>query len=190
MPPSSVTTLNTATLDRLGVQIPPDAPEITLRTAGGPRVARLVLIERIWVGGFAVEGVTVSVCESCADAQPSGLLGLNVSGHFLVTVDQARNEIALAPRKNVTDQTANISPWLTVKGTATQWHDGRVEVKIHADNRSDRSVRDATVEMRCEKSYQIPLGPIPAREETETQISLPLGTNCATYSLRLSKANW
>ena len=66
---ASVTTLDEATLHRLGVKVPSDAPELKLRTANGERSARLVQVPELWIGGMKVAPVTVGVCEECADDQ-------------------------------------------------------------------------------------------------------------------------
>ena len=75
---ASLTTLNEATLEELGVDIPEDAPVVQLRTANGIRESRLVLLSDVWLGGLYVGHVTVAVCEPCADERTKGLLGLNV----------------------------------------------------------------------------------------------------------------
>lgn len=79
---ASFTSVDRATLRALGVRVPSDAPEVTVRTANGERTTPLVLLDRVWLGGLAIDGVTVGVCDACAHGDEVGLLGLNVSGRF------------------------------------------------------------------------------------------------------------
>ena len=95
---ATLTTLDKATLRRIGIRVPKDAPKMSVHTAAGPRETQVVLVDKVWVGGFEVEGVSIAVCDACVSDEAVGLLGLNVSERFLVTVDGAREELVLAPR--------------------------------------------------------------------------------------------
>lgn len=188
---ATVTTLDTAALRRLGVTVPDDAPEITLRTANGERTTRLVLVPRVWVGGLPVDGVTVGVCEECADERTSGLLGLNVSSQFLVTVDTARREVVFGARDGAQDRTIDVGPWLDIRATATLFPDTRVEVQVVADNRAERAVTEATVGLQCgDDRFVVRLADIaPGGTRTGTA-NLPRGTDCAEYRVALDRAAW
>ena len=72
---ATLTTLNRATLKRIGGKVPRDAPQMTMQTAAGPQTTTIVSVDRLWVGGLEVKGVTVSVCEPCATGGTVGLLG-------------------------------------------------------------------------------------------------------------------
>jgi clan AA aspartic protease (TIGR02281 family) len=146
---ASFTTLDTATLRRLGLRVPADAPEVRVHTAAGERSSRLVLVPRVWIGGLQVEGVTVGVCDDCANGIDVGLLGLNVSGRFLTTVDQARREIVLRPRQGPDDRLADVRYWVELGAEATRWPDGQVEARVRVENRSARDILGATVELRA-----------------------------------------
>lgn len=188
---ATVTTLSRAGLARLGIRVPPDAPEITLRTANGERSAKLVLVPRVWVGGLPVDGVTVGVCDECEDERTAGLLGLNVSGQFLVTVDTARKEVVFQARKGEQDRVVDVGPWLKVRATARVWPDERVEVEVTADNRSDRTVSEAQVGIHCGKENFIArLRGLVPRSTGTTSLRLPAGTDCSTYSVSLEHARW
>ena len=79
---ATLTTLDRTTLRKIGVSVPRDAPTMQVHTAAGPRETQLVMVERVWVGGFEVEGVSIAVCDACANGDAVGLLGLNVSERF------------------------------------------------------------------------------------------------------------
>lgn len=188
---ASLTTLNGARLRRLGLHVAPDAPTVALRTANGPRSARLVLLPEIWVGGFAVQGVTVGVCEECADEDVSGLLGLNVSGQFLVTIDTVRKEVVLQQRTGVADRLLDVAPWLDVEATAAIFPDQRVDVTVRGDNRSTRVVRSAKVGVSCgAEKFIVELSDVPAGGVASGRASLPRGTVCDAYKVTLEGAEW
>ncbi|MCB9777241.1 MAG: retropepsin-like domain-containing protein [Alphaproteobacteria bacterium] len=187
---ATITTLDHATLDALGVRIDPDAPEIDVRTAGGERTTRLALVDRLWIGGMEVEGVTVSVCDECADDETVGLLGLNVTGRFKVTVDHGRQELVLEPRPDHDDRAVDVAPWLDLDAVATRWEDGRVEVEVRAQNKSPRLVDRATVGIRCSDTWVAELRNVPPKGSASTVVSLPVGARCDGYSIALEAAEW
>ena len=186
---ATLTTLNAETLAILGVSVPSDAPTVTLRTAGGERVAPVVFIDQLWVGGLEVEGVTVAVCEACADAHTAGLLGLNVSGRFRVTVDSQRRELILQPRDDI-NNAVDLSPWLQIEATAVHWSDGRIEVELRAASAVERAIAEVTVEIRCDQTFSATLHQIPPHGQQEATVSLPLGTDCDDYTVAIASGRW
>ena len=186
---ATLTTLNASTLAALGLEIPPDTPEVSLRTAAGEQTSRVVTIDRMWIGGLLVEGVTIAVCEACADEETAGLLGLNVSGRFRVTVDASVRALTLQPRAEL-DHSVDLSPWLSVEATAVHWSDGRVEVELSADSQTDRRVSEVTVEIRCDQVFAATLQSIPPRGRAEATVSLPLGVDCDGYSVAMTHGRW
>lgn len=188
---ATYTTLGVDTLRALGVEVPRDAPEITLQTANGERSARVALVPRLWLGGFEVEGVTVAVCEECGGDDNAGLLGLNVSGQFTVTLDHGQQELILRPREGVLDRSLDISQWVDIEALATAWADGRVVVEVSAHNRSPRAVRGLAVGILCgEERFKAAVGEVPPGEERSRKVSLPRGTSCESYQIRLDSATW
>ncbi len=188
---ASVTTLNRESLARIGVRVPTDAPEITLRTANGERTARLVLVPRVWVGGLPVEGVTVGVCEECADDRTMGLLGLNVSSQFLVTVDTARKEVVFQSRDGSGDRLIDVSSWLRVSARATIFPDTRVEVEVTGDNAAPRAIAEAVVGVACgDDRFVARLTNVPPEGSATTTVNLPRGTDCTEYRVTLDSARW
>jgi clan AA aspartic protease (TIGR02281 family) len=193
---ASVTTLNRESLARIGVRVPADAPEITLRTANGERTARLVLIPNVWVGGLLVEGVTVGICEECADDRTMGLLGLNVSSQFLVTVDTVRKEVVFQAREGGAareggERLIDVSPWLRVQARATIYPDTRVEVEVTGESLAPRVITEAVVGLQCgEDRFVARLANVPPEGSVTTTVNLPRGTDCSTYKVTLDSARW
>lgn len=186
---ATLTTLDRVTLERLGVDVPADAPKVTVRTAAGERVTQLVLLDRVWVAGLAAEGVTVSVCDACFGDETAGLLGLNITGHFLATLDPARRELTLIPH-GPPNRALDVAPWLNLEAGATRWPDGRVEVEIKAKNRSRRHIERADVAIRCGPGYLATVGDLDPGETGTALVSLPAGTDCAGYTIGLERASW
>ena len=162
-------------------------PDLSLRTLSRTRLA---LVDRMWIGGMEVRGVTVSVCDACADEETAGLLGMNVSGLFRVTVDTAREEIVLVPRDGPADRAVDVAPWLQLEATATRWQDGRVEVEVRSQNQSPRLVELAREGIHCEDSWVAELRNVPPLGSASTIDALPVGTECKDYRITLDKAYW
>lgn len=187
---ATLTTLNRSTLRKLGIRVPKDAPVIRMHTAAGEREARVVVLERLWVGGLEVEGVTISVCDACASQGVVGLLGLNVSDRFLVTVDAASQEIAIRPRKGKSDRSADVGPWLTLEAQGTRWPDGRAEVVIEALNRSSRWIRELTIAINCEQTRYAEIHDIGPGQLGHVEVSVDSDAGCAAFQVQLDGAEW
>jgi clan AA aspartic protease (TIGR02281 family) len=188
---ATVTTLDSKTLARLGVPVATDAPQVTLQTAGGEKKARLVLVDSVQLGDARIRHVSVAVCESCAQGKASGLLGLNVTGLFDVTLRQEEREFVLSPRDGGIDRQLDVSHWLDISSTARQWPGGRVEVEVAAANRAVVPVAEAVIEVECrEASFAVQLDDVPARGRQQSKVQLPDGTDCGSYRIVLRSARW
>ena len=188
---ATYTTLTPQALAELGIEVPEDAPEVTLHTANGERISRLVLLERVWIGGFPVDGVTVAVCEECGGDEDAGLLGLNVSGQFTVTTDPGRREMLLEPLPGEADRQLDLGHWVDIAATATVWSDGRVVVDVAADSRAELPMRDLIVDIECGgQTFQATFADLAPLAEADTRVSLPRGTSCAEYRIALASGTW
>lgn len=187
---ATLTTLNRRTLKQIGVDIPADAPRMTMQTAAGPQTTSIVTLDRLWVGGLEVEGITVSVCEPCATAGTVGLLGINVSERFLVTVDGARQEVALATRRDHSDRLGDIAPWIALDAEGTRWPDGRSEVIIEAENRSSRWVETMTVAIRCDETRYAEIRDVGPGQLGRVEVAVDAGADCSSFQVELVRAEW
>ena len=188
---ATLTTLDHASLSRLGVEVGADAPWIRLRTANGMIDAPLVLLDAVWLGGEPVEWVTVAVCDSCANPPIAGLLGLNVTGRFRVSLDHDRQRVELAPRRRAGGSALDVGQWLEVRSRAVRRPTGAVDLALTAANRSARDIEEAVVNLSCgEQTFAIQVDDIPARDERTTEISLPRGTDCSEQSVTVSRGRF
>ena len=149
------------------------------------------MLDRIWLGGFEVDGATVAICDSCtSNGEHAGLLGLNVSSRFLITLDTARREVILEPRDDVRAH-LDVRPWLDLEGRGSSWPDGRTEVNITARSLADRPLGQAAVEVRCdEERFELPMGPFAPLETLEVQATIPPPADCDPFTIDLASGHW
>ncbi|MBW2229226.1 MAG: retropepsin-like domain-containing protein [Deltaproteobacteria bacterium] len=188
---ATFTTLDERTLRALGLDVPVSAPRVTLQTANGRIEAPLVLVDAIWMGDEPVEWVTVAVCDSCANPPAVGLLGLNVSRQFQVSLDHDRKRIDLRGRHRAGDRQLDVAPWLEIHSEARRLWNGRIEVGVTGHNRARQEIDKAVVEVDCGgEAFAVALDQIPAESQRQTGFSLPRGTECQTLRVGLARARW
>ncbi len=187
---ATLTTLNRSTLRKIGVRVPRDSPQMTMQTAAGPQTIQIVLLDRIWVGGLEVKGVTIAVCEPCATGGTVGLLGNNVSDRFLVTVDGARSELSLASRPAHTDRSGDVAPWIELDAEGSRWPDGRSEVIVEATNRSGRWIQKLTVAIRCKETRYADIPDLGPGQLGRVEVSVDATADCSSFQVELAKAVW
>ena len=188
---ATMTTLSVEMADLLGAKVIADAPQITLRTAGGTRVESLGLIDQVTMGGAMVEGITVAICDGCAPGPAQGLLGLNFSGQFLATVNHEDQAIELEPRGEGLDRLIDVTPWIKLKSRANRRLGGDIKVEIEARNLSPRAVKAVDVEVACQgDAFSVQIDNIPPLGEASTIADLPEGTDCESYTVGLIGARW
>ena len=164
---------------------------MTLQTAGGLIEADLVLVDAIWLGSEGVEWITVAVCDSCASPPAAGLLGLNVSQRFQVSINHDRQAIALRRRRGADDRSLDIRNWIQIRSEAQEAWNGRVDVELTVFNSSRQEIESAVVHLECTGAgFAIQVDAIPPHGEASTQAELPRGTDCRQQEIELSRANW
>jgi predicted aspartyl protease len=143
---ASLTTVDKATLDRLGVQIPPNAATIRTSTANGVVEVPLIVLDSIDVGGARVTGgFTVSQCEPCSDGRKVGLLGLNFSRRYLTTLDEGSKKLRLVPRVDALDHRFDVEPFLQYQGVKGSMRSGAFYVNGAVYNRAPRTANNVKV---------------------------------------------
>ncbi len=188
---ATLTTLDRGTLRELGVPIPDDAPEVTLQTAAGQVESSVVLLDRLWLGHVPIDHVAVAVCDACAQKEVRGLLGLNVTGLFDVTLNSGQQELELRPADLEGDRRLDVKHFVALDAKVTMWRLGRVEVEVEATNLSEVAISELVVELICgDRSFAVQVDNVPAAGSADTELELPRGTNCRTYQVVLRSARW
>lgn len=189
---ATLTTLDRGALRSLGIEVGSDAPTARFQTANGEVESPLVLMDRLWLDEEnKVEGITVAVCDSCTRTGNAGLLGLNVTGLFLTTVDPELKVVTLSNGSGRGDRRLDVAHWLDIKATATSWPSGRVEVELELHNRSTRLVEEAVMEIACPGSgFSVSVSSIPPSATKTTRVELPRGSSCPSYQVFLRGARW
>jgi hypothetical protein len=187
---ATYTSVPTAVLEGLGVRLRADAPEVTMQTAGGERKARLALLDRVWLGDLAVDGVAVATCDDCRVSDAVGLLGLNVAGGYNLSIDADRHEVVFTPRAEF-DRALDIRWFTTLTPKFRRHPTGDVEVSLAWNNPTRRAISQGSVEIRCDDStWTLPLGAVDAGAEVLFDRDLPAHTPCDRYSYQLKGARW
>jgi len=188
---ATLTTLDRRTLGELGIDIPEDAPTATLQTAAGQVESSVVLLDRLWLGHVAIDNVAVALCEPCAQEATRGLLGLNVTGLFDVTMNSGEQELQLRPVSVAGDRRLDVNHFVQLDATVTMWRLGRVEVAVEARNDADVPISELVVELVCgERSFAVQIDDVAAGDSVGTELELPRGTDCRRYQVILRSARW
>ncbi len=143
---ATITTIDTATLRRLGLAVGPGDPVVESHTAAGPVRRHLTVIDGANLGGAVVDnGVAVAVCDPCAQGKVVGLLGLNYSRHFLVTVDHEGGELVLKRKPRPVGKLHDIRHFVELKHAKGMWRGPMLRVSVVVQNRSARGLRKVKV---------------------------------------------
>lgn len=187
---ATYTTLDTETLNRLGIELADDDPVITLQTANGQRQAHIVIVDQVWLGDLLVEGVAIATCDACSARATAGLLGLNVAGGFNTTIDADRREVIFSRRREF-DRRLDAKPFLALNASFARYPGGRVEVTVELANDGPRDILSSTAEVSCgERSWHVDLGPVDVDEVRVEKRKLPRHEACEAYRIQLDRAIW
>lgn len=160
---ASFTTITSATADAIGLAIPDDAPTLRFNTAAGPRESRMVHLPAIRLGDIEVQGVLVSVCDSCGNEHTDGLLGLNVTREFFVQMDYQAEQMQLLPRihPGSPNRAYDIEPvvQMDIEGKPEIWL-GRVRWVVEIDNRGTEPIRGIVPRVRFGPGGPVLLGEV------------------------------
>jgi hypothetical protein len=188
---ATLTTVHPDVLRRLGALPDSSNPVMSFQTANGTRKDSVALLNRVWMAGLGVEGVSVASCVQCATDGTVGLLGLNVSGQFQVTLDPSRRVIILVPNEAVPDRQIDVSPWVDLDGNFRSWADGRIDLDVQVENESDRAIQELRLSVQCgDEEFGADLGGILPKSGRSERIALPRFTDCVDGQISLASARW
>jgi hypothetical protein len=190
---ASLTTLNEATLRRLGVAVSPDDATVETHTANGTVRRSLSVIDTLWLGGAQLAGgLTVAVCEPCAQGELVGLLGLNVSGQFRVTLDA--DALVLQPKAE-RSRLGDILPWVELKEASGVWRGPLLTVDLTVENRAPRTLRNVRVAAVVkdglkEGRISAEMRELSARGRAPLRVQGLPPVRGSSFLLRLERAEW
>ncbi len=182
---ASITSIDNLTLQSLGIGPTRTSPSVEFHTANGTTREKLLIVDNSWLGGYEVGPISVARCNSCAGPGISGLLGLNVTQHFISTVDTQKQELTLKPRRNDVNQKSSIRHWLDISGEIMG-----DEATILVRNNSPRMVRAVSISIPCLVGRVFPIGDIEPGFNKKQTFSLPRSRRCKNYILDLHHAQW
>lgn len=193
---ATLSTVDRATLARLGLRTSPLDPIIESHTANGAVKRPITVVEGVEMQGAKVGGgLTFTLCDPCATGKVVGLLGLNFSRHFRVTVDHDAGEIVLQPKPVHVGHLFDIRHFVSLDEAKGLWRGPLLSIKVLVRNRSPRPLQRVVVEAEVksgEKSGRIrgTLAQVPARGEARLTLEGRPGVKGSTFLLRLAGARW
>lgn len=193
---ATVTTINEATLHALGQAVGPQDPSVESHTANGKVNRTLTVIEGAGLGGAEVlDGLAVALCDPCASGEVVGLLGLNFSRHFAVTVDHEAGLLLLKPKQKPVSRLYDIRHFVELADARGLWRGPLFSVKLVVRNRSARAlhnVRVAAQLTRGRKSATIAstVKEVPARGQASMKIQGFPEVKGTKFLLKVESAGW
>jgi hypothetical protein len=193
---ATLTSVNTATLHRLGQRPRWDDPEVESLTANGRVSRKLAVIEDVTIGGLRVGGgVAVTICDPCASGEVVGLLGLNVARHFKVTVDHEEGQLMLVPKAGPLGHLADIRHFVKITKPRGVWTGQHLKIQFVLDNRAPRALTRIRVMAEVRVNDQVgrlygSLLQVSARSQAMMTIEGDPGVPGRQFSLKLVQARW
>jgi Aspartyl protease len=192
---ASITTLDSATLRRLGLSLTLEDPTIETSTANGTVRRKITVIDGAAIKGARVSGVAVSHCEPCAVREVVGLLGLNVQRQFKVTLDDEASELTLEPRPRRSGHLLDIRPFVKLTQIRGSWRGPQLSVRLQLHNQSRRTMRYlklAAVVKRGGKTGQIwgEVRDVPPRAKIPVKLEGLSSLRGERFTLELERADW
>ena len=193
---ATLTTLNSATLNRLGLVVDSSAPTVESHTANGTVRRQLTLIQGASLGGARVSRpLTVGLCDLCAKDKVVGLLGLNFSRNFLMTMDHDDGRIVLKPKVPPPDHTFDVQHFVKLDNARGIWRGRTLTVDLVVRNLAPLALRDVQITATVEGPggtgmVRGILAKVPARGSTPLHMSGKLPSRGKSFKLKLEKALW
>lgn len=198
---ASYTTLTSSLAAELGIEVPDDAPTLEFNTASGLRESRMVYLPKLRLEDVEIDGLLVSVCDSCANERTQGLLGLNVMREFFVQMDYQAREMQLLPRVQEPDpnRSYDIEPvvGISIEGRPEIWL-GRVRWIVLVENTGTQAVHDVVPRVVFNGGPTLLGAPIDVIEPGAIGRSLVVGkvaedgqqANALEFTLTIAEAHW
>ena len=187
---ATYTTLPTSALRELGIRISSSDPVIRLHTANGEREARVVLLDRVWLGDLYLEGVAIATCDGCASGGTLGLLGLNVTGGYNLTID-ADHQLVVFSSRDQRNRHLDIKPFADIAAQVTRLPGGRVDVDVSVENHAGRPIARATTAISCDgEKWLVSVRDVESGSIEDSRRRLPEHEPCDRYGFALHSGAW
>lgn len=192
---ASLSTLDGKTLAAIGLRSDPQDPTITTHTANGRARRRLLVLRSAALQGAHVGGgLAVTHCEPCAHGKVVGLLGLNFSRHFSITVDHEGGTLTLAPKSPDPGSVYDLRNFVEVQAARGSQRGDRFQVSARLVNRSPYPLRELKLEVGFEGSKQRlrsdVLPEVPARGRQAVSFSRPIKGKASRFVVRVIAGAW
>jgi len=193
---ASHTTLSRETAAKIGLEIPADAPVVTLETAAGRRDAPLVVLPAIVIEGRRVEGISASICDACAEGRKAGLVGLNAMRAFESRLAGPNNTLELRPvhDPSAADRTFDIARFVELEQLGEPLVvSGHVHWRVRMTNRSPRVIEGVAPRVVFNDGPTLVGSSIGRLEPGTEAISLVKGTvgeGDTKFVIELNQARW
>ena len=193
---ATFSTLKRGLLRKLGAGI--GTATTKTATANGVVNRRLSVIDGVSVGAAAVKGgLTVAVCEACAMGGTAGLLGLNFSRHFVVTIDHDAGELLLKPRRVQNPQLFDVKPFVSLSDARSERRGKQMRIRFTVVNRSPRPLRQVHViahirdpgRIRRQRPQTV-VDYVPARSKRLAVMTMPAPPKATTFTLEIQQASF
>lgn len=187
---STLTTMSAEALRQLGIEVPADAPSVVAATAGGMRESRLLLLDRMWLGGHEVRPVTVAVCDECADPDSAGLVGLNVLDRFSYLVDSRQRRLVFTSQDPALGHATDIGAWAGLLATVRADAQGAGQLEVGVASDAPRVIEEVRLEVSCGVSREVTVGPVPPGATAKVVVAVGEGLLCEELQVTVVGARW
>jgi clan AA aspartic protease (TIGR02281 family) len=196
---ASYTTITSEMARELGIEVPSDAPSIEFSTAAGARSSKMVYLPKLQIGKESLNGLLVSICDSCATERYPGLLGINALREFYIEMDYQSARMELVPR--IYDGPANraydILPMttLSIEGRPELWM-RHVRWVTLVTNRAKVPIRNVIPKVEFNNGtvlYGDPIAEIAPGASAKSLVRGRAATKSSAhveFTLRLAQAQW
>lgn len=191
---ATFSTIDGRTLADLGLYVTAGDPTIDLRTANGVARRTITVIEGARIGRADVAGgLTVALCDACAESNIVGLLGLNYARHFRVTVDHAEGTLQLQPKHPAPSRLYDIRPFVRLSDIHGQQRGDRLKIDLWLENAAPRPLRNVTLVARATTSAAVQIsGQVtavaPGRRHVRFEGRVP--NEADGFRVELADASW
>ncbi|MBU1241469.1 retroviral-like aspartic protease family protein [Myxococcota bacterium] len=195
---ASVTTISSALASSLGLAPGPGGASVEVQTASGVTRYPLVTLDRITLGGgYTVGPLTAAICDPCSSKNTQGLLGLNFTSHFHLSINSKEAVVKLKKRSGWIDQREEIEPFVVVSNLVGDLTGERFRISGSLVNSATKPMKGLVFEcvVRDKKETVIERKRIQVhtlKPGANTRVALKLAPykNIGSFHLELKRGFW